>query len=111
MYFPHTVSSVRGAFDDTGVRGANTTPLTDEACLVSPEKVSPLIYTAMGPAEVDNGLLFIGGSADIETGDVLTDSNGDVWEVTSHPRSYSNPKNFSAGIDHKQADIRRSAMQ
>ena len=112
MYFPHTVSSVRTAFNSTGLRTADTTPLSSEPCLLAPErKATASEYTPMGNAETEEGILFIGADADIEMGDILTDGNSIEWQVTNVPKAYDNPTNFAAGTDHQQVSIRRHPLQ
>lgn len=109
---PHTVSSVRGNFNKTtNKREADTTPLTNEPCLISPGK-SPIEATFMGPAELDSGILFIAADADIQQGDKLTnDATGDKWIVAEHPVSFDIPVDFESGADHKQITIRRDPAQ
>ncbi len=112
MIFPHTISSVRhNKSSASNKREADTTPLTNEECFITPGK-SPTDVTFLGVAELDTGLLFIGANADIKMNDVLTeDTTGEKWIVISHPRSFANPNKFSEGYTHKQVDIRRDPAQ
>lgn len=112
MIFPHSVSSVRrNKSSASNKREADTTPLTNEECFITPGK-SPTDVTFLGVAELDTGLLFIGADADIKMNDVLTDDATDEkWIVIAHPRSFSNPNKFSEGYTHKQVDIKRDPAQ
>lgn len=112
MIFPHTISSVRhNKSSVSNKREADTTPLTNEECFITPGK-SPTDVTFLGVAELDTGLLFIGANADIKMNDVLTeDTTGEKWIVIAHPRSFANPNRFSEGYTHKQVDIRRDPAQ